>query len=456
MEAYDVVAESGIGTAGNGKTEKIRELFPKPGEEFDIIVVGGGPAGIGASIAACLRGAKTLLLEASSTCGGVAAAAMWMPVNRITLWGVTAEGGRRGGVHDIFVDTIRSFGAEAYSERRHPSTDMRGGLSIHPEFLKMAMFKMLEQYHCMYRLYSPVTGVIKIKNEIRGVKVTTKNGEERFYAKVVIDCSGDGDVAGYAGVPMKKGREEDGRMLPPALLWVIGNVEIERFYRFITADKEKFNSIIEEAKMEGFVTCKWYDFDETSIPGAINVNNGGVDDWGNIDMTDESDMTLAERLGIQAALDFCTFAKRKRIPGLEDCHLIRAGYKVAVRDTRRIVGEYTISHEDAVKAPEFEDCVSRRYGFIDAVGYYADRMKSGHAYPYRCLVPKSVENLLVAGRCASATHLGFASGRGMGENMGMGQAAGIAAAESIRQQKRVREIDVEPVQKILRSMGVNI
>lgn len=455
-EDYDVIKSAGMGAASSGEIDRVKEFIPEEKELFDVIVAGGGPAGIGAAVAARLQGMKTLLLEAGSTMGGVAAAAMWMPVNRITLWGVTPEGGKRGGVHDLFVDVIRSYGAQAYTERRHPATDMRGGLSIHPEYLKMAAFRLLEQYGCKYRLYSPVTGVVMENGCVTGVKVRTKNGEEIFKGKIIIDCTGDGDVSYYAGVKMHKGRETDGKMLPPALLWTVGNVDVKRFYRFFTGERERFEAMIRAAKQEGYVTCKWYDFDETSLPEAVNVNNGGVDDWGNLDMTKETDMTLAERMGIQAALDFCTFARKKRMPGMEDCCLLRAGYRVAVRDTRRIEAQYQITHEDAVTAPEFDDIVSRRYGFIDAVGYYSAQMVSGHAYPYRCLIPKGVDNLLVAGRCAGATHLGFASGRGMGENMGMGQAAGVAAAQAILQRKKPSELDIKPVQDILRSMGVKL
>lgn len=456
LEEYDVVRNAGMLAASDVSLERAGKFIPEKDETFDVIVAGAGPAGIGAAVAASLQGAKTLLLEAGSTMGGVAAAAMWMPVNRITLWGVTPEGGKRGGVHDLFVDAIRSYGAHAYSERRHPATDMLGGMSIHPEYLKMASFKLIEQSNCKYRLYSPVTGVMKEGACLTGVKVGTKEGEEFFRGKVIIDCTGDGDVSWHAGVRMFKGRESDGRMLPPALLWTITNVDLQRFFRFFTGKRECFDTIVAEAKAEGYLTCKWYDFDETSLPDTVNVNNGGVDDWGNLDMTKEADMTLAERLGIQAALDFCTFARKKRIPGMEDCCLMRAGHRVAVRDTRRIAARYQITHEDALHAPEFSDIVSRRYGFVDAVGYYAAQMVSGHAYPYRCLVPEGVDNLLAAGRCAGATHLGFASGRGMGENMGMGQAAGIAAAEAIRQKQKPADIDIKPVQDILRSMGVKL
>lgn len=435
---------------------KYSRYLPQTGEEFDVIVCGGGPAGIGAAVAACEAGAKTLLLEASSVMGGVAGAAMWMPVNRITLNGVAPGGGKRGGVHDRFVDAVQKYGGEAYSVRRHPATDMRGGLQIHPEYLRMAALDLLEDCGCKYRLFSPAVGVKMEGATVRGVVVSTKDGTETFYAKRTIDCTGDGDVAAYAGVPMQKGRESDGIYLPPALLFTLSNVDIDRFYGFKLGRPDEYQAIIDLAAEQGYRVCRWYDFDETSLPGVVNVNNGGLPGWETLDMTRPEDRTIAERMGVQAAVDFANFARKLKMPGMEDCHLVRAGYQAAVRDTRRIAGEYLITHEDALNAPEFEDIVSRRYGFIDAVGYYQAEMVSGHAYPYRCLLPAKAEGLLVAGRCASATHLGFASGRGMGECMGMGQAAGVAAALSIEQGVMPREVDVSRVQAFLRNMGVKL
>ena len=437
---------------------RISSLVKFDDRDFDVIVAGGGPAGMGAAVAASDCGAKTLLLEASSLMGGIAASALWMAFNRVVLDGVSKEWGPRGGVHDKFVREVRKYGGEACSERRHPATDRRGGLHIHPEYLRLAIFDLLESSNCYYRLYSPVCGVIKDNSRVCGVKVQTKDGVTEYTSKIVIDCTGDGDVANYAGVEMQKGRETDGRFMPGALLWSLFNVDTSRLYQYwiLEENRDSFMEKIKAAKEEGYVTCPWYDFDEGSLDGVVNVNNTGVDDWGNLDLTNPADRTYAERLGIQAAIDFTNLVRIWKIPGLENCQLMRAGYQVSARDSRRIVGEYLITDEDAIKAPEFDDIVSRRYGFIDAAGYCFAEMASGHAYPYRCLVPKAVDNLLVAGRCASATHLGFASGRGMGECLGMGQAAGVAAAESIKQKQLPRNVDIKKVQEILRAWGVKL
>ena len=176
---------------------------------------------------------------------------------------------------------------------------------------------------------------------------------------------------------MQKGRESDGIYLPPALLFTLSNVDIDRFYGFKLGRPDEYQAIIDLAAEQGYRVCRWYDFDETSLPGVVNVNNGGLPGWETLDMTRPEDRTIAERMGVQAAVDFANFARKLKMPGMEDCHLVRAGYQAAVRDTRRIAGEYLITHEDALNAPEFEDIVSRRYGFIDAVGYYQAEMVSG-------------------------------------------------------------------------------
>jgi hypothetical protein len=155
-------------------------------------------------------------------------------------------------------------------------------------------------------------------------------------------------------------------------------------------------------------------------------------------------------------VDFVCIARAKQIPGLEDCHLMRTGANVGVRDTRRIVGEYVLTVEDARTGPEFEDVVARKYGAIDANQLFIGEMRSGFAYPYRSLLPKRIENLLVAGRCGSATFLGHAAGKSMGNMMALGQAAGVAAALCSAQGVTPRQLDVRQVQETLRAMGVDL
>jgi len=189
---------------------------------------------------------------------------------------------------------------------------------------------------------------------------------------------------------------------------------------------------------------------------VLNVNNGAYFDLGNIDATKSDELTVAERYGVQVAIDFVRLAREKQIPGLEQCYLMRTGAYVGVRDTRRIVGEYVLTVEDARGGAEFEDVVARKYGAIDANQLYIGKMHSGFAYPYRSMLPVRIENLLAAGRCGSATFLGHAAGKSMGNMMALGQAAGTAAALCARQSVTPRELDVKQLQSVLRSMGAQL
>ena len=430
--------------------ENLQKLIPENDATYDVIVAGGGPAGLGAALAAATNGAKTLLVEGRSFFGGVAAVAMWMPINRVTL-----DGGQRGGVHDMFVNAVRALGAQAAVEGKN---DMINGdnLDVHPDYLRLAAFELLEGTGCHYRLYSPAIDAVMEGDTVRGVVVQGKEGAQTFRAQVVVDATGDGDVAYRAGAEMLVGREEDGRHMPVSLVFALANVDVEHALAFKTEQREAWEAIIQEAAAEGYLTTPWYSLDRTTIPGVLNVNNGAYVDLGNIDGTKSAELTLAKRFGVRVAVDFVRLARAKRIPGLENCHLMRTGANVGVRDTRRIVGEYVLTVEDARTGAEFEDVVARKYGAIDANQLYIGEMHSGFAYPYRSLLPIRVENLLAAGRCGSATFLGHAAGKSMGNMMALGQAAGTAAALCAAQGITPRALDVRQLQAVLRSMGAQL
>lgn len=427
----------------------IENIVPKDGCKYDVIVAGGGPAGIGAAIASARNGAKTLLLESKGFFGGVGGVALWMPTNRIFI-----NGHSRGGVHELFVEKLKSFGSDAYVEGRTCFTD-GDGIDIHPEYLRLAIYELLEDSGCHYRLYSPITDVIIQNKKVCGVVVSGKSGLQKFYADVVVDATGDGDVAYYAGAEMVEGREEDGMHMPVALIFALANVDEDKFYKYFS-DNNNFKKAVSEAREEGYLTAVWYSFDRSTVPGIVSVNNGGVYEVGNIDGTDAQELTVAERMGMRVAVDFVKFARAKRIPGLENCSLARVGSSIAVRDTRRIVGEYILTVEDARTGPEFEDIVARKYGAIDANQLFIGEMKSGYAYPYRCLLPKGIANLLVAGRCGSTTFLGHAAGKSMGNMMGLGQAAGVAAALSSAKGIALKKLDIKEIQQKIVEMGVKL
>ena len=434
------------------KDELKKESIPNDGDRFEVIVAGAGPAGISAALAASSMGVKTLLLEARAFMGGVAATSLWMPMNRIKL-----NGGSRGFTHEMLVDKIQSFGNDAFVEGKVTWVD-GDGLHIHPDYLRLGVFELLEQYGCKYRLNSPVIGAKVIDGVIKEVTVGTKNGSAAFSADVFVDCTGDGDLSYYAGMQTFVGKEDTGTLMPVTLGFMLANVDTDRLFQFYNTDESKrFPDIIRQADEMGYSVSTFYSFDRTSIPGVISVNNGGLRDVGPLNAVDPRDSTAAERICLQLVMDFIAFA-RKLIPGLENCCLVRTGATVGVRETRRVMGDYVVSIEDA-QGVEFEDVVSRRYGAVDQAGLpREDRlsMVSGYAFPYRALLVKGIEGLMVAGRCGSYTHEGLAAGKSMGNMMGMGQAAGAAAALCVQQGVTPRKLPYNLVQKALTDRGVQL
>jgi len=225
--------------------DALHQLIPAGDATYDVIVAGGGPAGLGAALAAATNGAKTLLVEARSFFGGVAAVAMWMPINRVLL-----DGGKRGGVHDMFVAKMRALGPDAAVEGK--SDDINGdGLDVHPDYLSLAAFELLEETGCHYRLYSPAIDAVMDDQTVRGIVVQGKDGPHTFYAHTIVDATGDGDVAYRAGAEVMEGREEDGRHMPVSLVFALANVDVERALAFKAQERSAWNVLLVEAAEEG-------------------------------------------------------------------------------------------------------------------------------------------------------------------------------------------------------------
>jgi len=431
---------------------------------YDVIVCGGGPAAIGAVLGAAMNGASVLVLEARSQFGGTATAAMWMEINFIFKDNNETD---RGGVHRILIDAIRSWGPDAsIPGSRNPNSPGSGGnLDVHPEYLKKVIFDLFEQYGVDYQLYSPVVDVEKDGDCVTGVVIAAKEGRVPYRGKTIIDATGDGDVAFLAGCEMEtEGDPETGWRPPVTVAWAVCNVDCERFFAWLEEGVEldrhqfrHFNEMIGAYRGKGYNLPAWMGLNKTTIPGVVSINNGTSLHM-RLDCSKSETLTLMEKMAIDQALDFIRLARDIKIPGMENACLARTGGYAMARDTRRLVGEYRFNNTDVMEGTDFEDAVASKYGGSDPVGEKRPYtgIKQGALYPYRSLLPKDVDGLLVAGRCGSATMLGHYGGKSMGNMISIGQGAGVAAALCAREDVQPRQLDVCLVQERLNEMGVNL
>lgn len=447
-----------------GTTEHLYERCAKTDVTYDVIVAGGGPAALGAALGAAMNGARTLVLEARSQFGGTATAAMWMEINFLFK---DNEETSRGGVHKVLIDAIRAWGPDAsIPGHRSPKSPGSGGnLDVHPEYLKKVIFDLFEQYAVDYQLYSPVVDVEKDGDRVTGVVVAAKEGRVTYRGKVIVDATGDGDVAFLAGCTMATaGDEKTGWRPPVTVAWALCNVDCERFFEWLQGDVELdrhqykgFNELLGAYREKGYDLPAWVGFNRTTVPGVVSINNG-TSLWMKLDCSLSETLTLMEKMAIDQALEFVRFCREHELPGLENACLMRTGGYAMARDTRRLVGEYQFNNEDVMEGTEFEDAVASKYGGSDPVGQQRpySAIKQGALFPYRSLLPREVNGLLVAGRCSSATMLGHYGGKSMGNMISLGQAAGVAGALCAERDETPRQLDYRLIQEKLDEMGVSL
>ncbi|WP_299094554.1 FAD-dependent oxidoreductase [uncultured Metabacillus sp.] len=410
--------------------------------EYDVIVAGGGPSGIAAAVAAARNGAKTLLIERYGFLGGAGTAMMVNP------WMTYSAGPKQiiYGVLQELIDGMSELGMYGHPKQK---------TAFDPEALKyVAEHLCLDAgVELLYHTFLGNAQMDDSKRNIQSIRVANKAGLMDLKAKIYVDTTGDADLSALAGATVEKGREVDSLSQPMTLNFRMANVDIDRM-----PSREGMTELYIEAKKRGELKCPrenvlWF---YANQEGVIHFNQTRVILK---DATNPWELTAAEIEAREQVQEFVSFLK-KHVDGFENAYLQTTAPQIGVRESRRVIGDYKLTAEELLNACKFDDVVALGSYPVDihnpaGEGTLLQHLKPGEWYdiPYRSLIPKNIDNLIVGGRPISATHEAHSALRVQPIAIAIGQAAGTAAALCAKEGKLPRKSDVKQIQNSLLEQG---
>ncbi|MDO5329072.1 MAG: FAD-dependent oxidoreductase [Coriobacteriia bacterium] len=416
---------------------------------YDVVIAGSGPAGICAAKSAALAGASVALIERYGDVGGALTTGFVGPI-----LGMVGAGSMR---HEL----VNLLGV--------PENDMIGesGRAHDFESAKYLLANFVDMDNIDVFLQTDVCDVVKEDNVVKGLVVSTNENLKAILGHTIIDCTGDGKVCYLAGADIEKGRD-DGLCQPVSLEFTISGVDEERALICIgdvdevKIGDEKFLDYCERLAHDGELpeSLAAVRLHPTVRVGERQVNTTQVNGVDNTKVQSLFKTQLELRHQMNQIVDFL----KKHVPGYENCYIKASGTTLGVRESRRVMGDYVLQVEDEINGVKFDDVVVHDAEFIvdihnpEGAGQADDKIQYVKPYdiPYRCFLPRGLDNLMVAGRCISGTHRAHASYRVMSICMAGGEAVGIAAALASKSNIAVREVNVKEIQNALKERGVEL
>ena len=432
---------------------------------YDVLVVGGGTAGLVAAVSSARLGARTLLIEQKESFGGLAAVGM-------SIGGFRDKDGKLviSGIPEELTGRVVALGGGLGTiEARAEDRWIHSMISLDPESLKQTAFEMLDEAGCKFFLHTVLSDVSVENNRIESVEALFCGQKMRLRAHNLIDATGNADVAAMAGAEVLCG-DEQGHHQSLTSIFRISNVRVAAFVEYMNkvlngkGEKDEWNIESAAARHAGRYWLPWRDFTDHRLPNACGIyvhgNEGDVFINATHAEADPLDPEQFSRVAVdlrqQAGIIHKFF--KKNIPGFSKSYLANI-YDVGVRESRRIVGDHILSVGELTSCRHFEDVVAKGAYPPDVHKSFGDvkidrNNNVGYEIPYSSLIAKDLENLLAAGRCISGDFMAAAGFRGMGPCMSTGQAAGTAAALAASKGIPLRGIEITVLQKKLSEQGV--
>lgn len=440
-------------------TKSIREPardLPVRGE-YDVVVLGGGPAGIAAAVASAAQGRKTLMVERYGFLGGMGTAA---GVTNFCGLHANVHGEIRRVVHGIADDLLARIDRLGGLNAPHVTFGKAAAQAYDIAAYKCAADELMLSHGVEILFHALGAGVVmETDDAIRALIVETKSGRAAVIGRMFIDCSGDGDLAAWAGAPFELG-DGRGSMLYPTMMFRVNGVDPK-------AAGEAWATVpqlMDEAEKRGVRFPRRKPVvrpQRNPIEWRVNVTQLKKPDGSAVNGADADELTAGEIEGRRQAMEFFEFLKREA-PGFENAYIVDTPPQLGIRETRRVTGHYQLTRDDVLSCASFPDTIGVNGWPIEA--HVAGDVKlewpdipgsrGFNHLPYRMLLPHKVGNLLVAGRCASMTHEGQSAARVSGGCFVMGQAAGSAAHLALSGNSSLSEISVEALQGLLEKNGV--